>query len=140
MERDVSPQTHDTILRAMGESTPVSKDDLLRFAQYDLLLCRRDGCRVHTVVVYTKAVPEDTPAEVDFGSILYRPHVVHLARRDGDAVLDALDAKVRAGGGLDGEEQIRLALSCLMRHDRSSAGDGTGGRVSHGGEHGTTPV
>ena len=169
MEADVSPQTHDTILRAMGEvfvgwplsilgldlppvvglvspdlpevtvrdhradtvwdvggaeyahpeyqSTPVSRDDLLRFAQYDLLLCRRDGCRVHTVVVYTTPVPEDAPAEADFGSILYRPHAVHLARMDGDAVLDALGAKVRAGGVLDGEEEIRLVLSCVMRHE-----------------------
>ena len=173
MEADVSPQTHDTILRAMGEvfvgmplailglelppvvglvspdlpeltvrdhtadtvwnvgegeyvhpeyqSTPVSRDDLLRFAQYDLLLCRRDGCRVHTVVVYTKAVAGDACEEVDFGSFLYRPHVVHLARLDGDAVLEALGAKVRAGGGLDGEEEIRLVLSCVMGHEVRTA-------------------
>ncbi len=173
MEADVSPQTHDTILRAMGEvfvgvplsalgldlppvvglvspdlpqitvrdhradtvlnvggsvyvhpeylATPVSKDDLLRFAEYDLLLCRRDGCRVHTVVVYTVPVPGDAPAEADLGSILYRPHVVHLARLDGDAVLDALGAKVRAGGVLDGGEEIRLVLSCLMRHEARTA-------------------
>ena len=89
------------------QSTPVTRDDLLRFAQYDLLLCRRDGCRVHTIVVCTTLVP-DAPTTVDLGSIVYRVHAVHLARQDGDVVLDTLRAKVQAGAALDREEEVRL--------------------------------
>ena len=115
----VRGHTADTVWIIVGgdrahpeyQSTPVTHDDLMRFAQYDLLLCRRDGCRVHTIVVYTTLVP-DAPTTLDLGSIVYHVHAVHLARMDGDAVLDTLRAKVQAGSAIDREEEIRLALSC----------------------------
>ena len=124
----VRGHTADTVWIIVGgdrahpeyQSTPVTHDDLMRFAQYDLLLCRRDGCRVHTIVVYTTLVP-DAPTTLDLGSIVYHVHAVHLARMDGDAVLDTLRAKVQTGSAIDREEEIRLALSCLMRHQARTA-------------------
>ena len=64
----------------------------------------------------------DGPTTLDLGSILNRVHAVHLARLDGDLVLDALRAKVQAGTALDREEEVRLVLSCLMRHPTRTAG------------------
>ena len=44
-----------------------------------------------------------------------------MARQDGDVVLDTLRAKVQTGAALDREEEVRLVLSCLMRHPACTA-------------------
>ena len=70
---------------------------------------------VQVIVVYTGPV-RSAPDTLDSGSLHLRVRNVFGADLDGDAALAALQAKVAAGTGLQGEDAMAVAFLGVMRH------------------------
>ena len=93
--------------------TTFDKDDLLRFAGYDLRLYARDGRRIVTVVIYTADVTR-AETELDLGSMVYRPEKIMMADYDGNAIYERLSARITAGDALTDAEMLSLIFLPLM--------------------------
>jgi len=104
----------DTYLHLEFQTT-YNKDDLIRFAAYDLRLYARDGRRIITVVVYTADV-EAADVELDIGSMVYRPGKVMMVDYDGNKIYRDLRKKIKAGLDLTDEDMLNLIFLPLMKH------------------------
>ena len=96
--------------------TAHSKQDLIRFAHYDLRLFERDGRDVQTVIIYSADVKRP-PDGLRIGSLTYAPDVIMMGDYDGKATYAALSEKIRSGGELTDIDIMNLCLLPLMRND-----------------------
>ena len=92
------------------------KDNLVRFAKYDLYLYERDNRKINTIVIYSADVKTaDTSLEI--GSLTYTPNVVMMCDYDGNAVYAELEAKLNNGQELSEKDMLNLIFLPLMRHN-----------------------
>ena len=96
--------------------TAYSKNDLIRFANYDLLLYQRDKRELQTVVIYSSDV-KTAAAELKVGSLVYTPDIVMMYDYDGNAIYAELETKLKAGQELSDADMLNLIFLPLMRND-----------------------
>jgi len=94
--------------------TSYNKDDLIRFAGYDLRLYARDKRNIRTVIIYTADVKEP-PAGLNIGSLGYNPDYIMMKDYDGDKIYDDLNAKIKAGQDLTDVDMLNLLFLPIMR-------------------------
>ena len=85
----VFEQSDGTLLHLEFQST--KERTLHRFALYDIHLHQLAGRTIRTVVLYANGV-QSAPDTLDIGSASYHVENVYLAERDGNAVLDRVEA------------------------------------------------
>jgi hypothetical protein len=95
--------------------TGYNKNDMVRFAGYDLRLFERDGRLVKTVIIYTADVKKAPPA-LNIGSLVYSPSVILMADYDGNGIYAELDAKIKTGQELSDTDMLNLIFLPLMRN------------------------
>ena len=96
--------------------TRYNKDNLMRFADYDLRLYKRDERKIDTVIIYTAEVKKK-PEGLNIGSLTYNPGVIMMADYNGNAIYAELDAKLKAGQELTDIDMINLIFLPLMSND-----------------------
>jgi hypothetical protein len=92
-----------------------NKNDILRFAEYDIRLYKRDGRRVITVIIYTADVKQADDG-INIGTLVYNPQRVMMYEYDGDKTLAELAAKIEAGQDITDVDMLNLVFLPLMRH------------------------
>ena len=95
--------------------TGYNKNDLIRFAHYDLRLYERDRRNIKTVIIYTADVKE-VPATLKIGSLVYNPDKIMMVEYDGDAIYKELDSKIKAASVLTDVDMLKLIFLPLMRN------------------------
>lgn len=85
----VFEQSDGTLLHLEFQST--KERALHRFALYDIHLHQLAGRIIRTVVLYANGV-QSAPDRLEIGSASYHVENVYLAERDGNAVLDRVEA------------------------------------------------
>jgi hypothetical protein len=96
--------------------TAYNKNDLIRFAYYDVRLFERDGRPVTTVIIYSANVKRaDTKLTV--GSLTYNPGKIMMIDYDGNAIYMELQAKILDGKALDDVDMLKLIFLPLMKND-----------------------
>jgi hypothetical protein len=105
----------DRYLHLEFQST-YSKNDIIRFATYDLLLYERDGRQIDTVLVFSSDV-KTANASLDTGTLSFSPQVVMFANFDGDATFKNLEARLESGQELTDREMLDLIFLPLMKTD-----------------------
>lgn len=108
--------TDDSYLHLEFQSSK-SPEDLKRFLEYDVALCRKNDKPVHTYVIYGAGIT-DAIESLDYGSIEYRTKAVYMDRYDGDQIFVDLGAKIRGGAELNELDQMHLAFLPLMKSAR----------------------
>ena len=96
--------------------TTYNRNDLIRFANYDLLLYQRDKREIQTVVIYSSDV-KTVAAELKVGSLVYAPDIVMMYDYDGNAIYAELEAKLKVGQELTDVDMLNLIFLPLMRND-----------------------
>lgn len=91
-----------------------SPENLKRFLEYDVALCRKNDKPVHTYVVYGAGIT-DAIESLDFGSIEYHTRAIYMDRYDGDQIFADLATKIRSGTQLNELDQMHLAFLPLMK-------------------------
>ncbi|MHB1681951.1 MAG: RpnC/YadD family protein [Bacilli bacterium] len=112
----VFEQSDGTLLHLEFQST--KERTLHRFALYDIHLHQLAGRTIRTVVLYANGV-HSAPDRLDIGSASYHVENVYLAERDGNAVLDRVEAHLNESGW-DVEDRIELSFVMHMRHKGQS--------------------
>lgn len=92
-----------------------NKDDLIRFAHYDLRLYERDRRNINTIIIYTADVKE-APAALKIGSLIYSPDKIMMGEYDGDAIYAELDTKIKTDSTLTDVDILNLIFLPLMRN------------------------
>lgn len=95
--------------------TGYNKNDLIRFAHYDLRLYERDGRDINTVIIYTGNVKE-VPTELKIGSLEYRPNKIMMGNYNGNTIYEELYAKIKAGNDFTDEDILKLLFLPLMHN------------------------
>jgi len=95
--------------------TSYKKDNLIRFAKYDLRVYERDNREINTVVIYSADV-KNAATELKIGSLTYTPNVVMMCNYDGNAVYAELEKKLREKQGLSDKDILNLIFLPLMRN------------------------
>jgi len=72
--------------------TAYNKNDLIRFAHYNLRLYERDGRKIQSVIIYSSDVKK-MPAGLEIGSLTYNPDKIMMGDYDGDIVYHELKDK-----------------------------------------------
>ena len=103
----------DSYLHLEFQSTK-SPEDLKRFLEYDVALCRKNDKPVHTYVVYGAGIT-DAPENLHYGSIEYHTKAIYMDRYDGDQILADLAIKIHRGAKLNELDQMHLAFLPLMK-------------------------
>jgi predicted transposase/invertase (TIGR01784 family) len=103
----------DSYLHLEFQSTK-SPEDLKRFLEYDVALCRKNDKPVHTYVVYGAGIT-DANESLNYGSIEYYTKAIYMDRYDGDQIFADLAAKIHKGADLDELDQMHLAFLPLMK-------------------------
>ena len=96
--------------------TAYSKEDLTRFAMYDLRLYERDKRQVQTVIIYSSEV-KTAVGELKVGSLTYAPDVVLMYEYDGNAIYEGLERKLKCGQELTDADMLNLIFLPLMRNE-----------------------
>ena len=96
--------------------TSYKKDNLLRFAKYDLRLYERDRRDINTVVVYSSDV-KSAAASLKIGSLEYAPKIVMMCRFDGNAIYSGLESKLKAKQNLADADLLNLIFLPLLLSD-----------------------
>jgi hypothetical protein len=104
----------DTYLHIEFQSS-YNKNDLLRFAKYDIRLYERDGRQVITVIIYTADVKHVNDM-VNIGSLIYQPQRVMMGDYDGNAVYAELIKKFESNNDITDEDMLKLIFLPLMKH------------------------
>ncbi len=112
----VFEQSDETLLHLEFQST--KERTLHRFALYDIHLHQLAGRTIRTVVLYANDV-RSAPDRLDIGSASYHVENVYLAERDGNAVLDRVEAHL-AESCWEVEDRIELSFAMHMRHNGRS--------------------
>jgi len=108
----------ESLLHLEFQTTSVARNDLQRFAGYDLKLLERYWQTIRTVVIYSGRVKE-APDGFDYGSLVYRVKNVYLNRLDGEKEYRHLSEKIERGEELSKSEVVRLIFLPLMKHEES---------------------
>jgi hypothetical protein len=95
--------------------TTYNKNDLIRFAGYDLRLYERDGRRIVTVIIYAADV-KHAETELNVGSFVYRPDKIMMNQYDGDVIFTELASKINAGAEITDVDMLNLIFLPLMRN------------------------
>ena len=98
--------------------TSYNKNDLLRFAKYDLRLYERDKREITTVIIYSSDVKSATES-LKIGSLVYSPATVMMYQYDGNAIYNGLETKLKSGQDLTDADMLNLIFLPLMRNDLS---------------------
>ena len=99
-----------TLLHIEFQST-YSKNDIIRFAIYDILLYERHGRLIKTVIIYSSDVM-GVSADLDTGSLIFNPQVVLFADYDGNVICKELETKLSAG-----DEVLKKLLEVINMGD-----------------------
>ena len=89
------------------EEVKLSKDDLLRFAGYNIWLSREYGRELITVVLVKQTV---TISELKTEQLHFKPFIVDCSKIDADALLEKLKNNIRDGKEINELELIYLPL------------------------------
>jgi hypothetical protein len=92
-----------------------NKEDIPRYAGYDLRLYERDGRKIRTVIIYTSDVTKADTA-LNIGSLAYNPDKIMMCEYDGNKIFVELDAKIKAGQELTDVDMLNLIFLPLMKH------------------------
>lgn len=103
----------DSYLHLEFQSTK-SSEDLKRFLEYDVALCRKNDKPVHTYVVYGAGIT-DAQESLYYGSIEYHTKAIYMDGYDGDQIFADLATKIRCGAQLNELDQMHLAFLPLMK-------------------------
>ena len=95
--------------------TAYNKDNLVRFAKYDLYLYERDKREINTTVIYSAEV-KTADRSIKIGSLEYTPNVVMMRDYDGGAIFAELEAKLKNGEDLTDKDILNLIFMPLMRN------------------------
>ena len=115
----VFEQSDSTLLHLEFQST--KERTLHRFALYDIHLHRLAGRIIRTVVLYANGV-HSAPDTLEIGSACYHVENVYLAQRDGNAVLDRVEAHLNESSW-EVKDRIELSFVMHMRHKGRSRGN-----------------
>ena len=99
----------DGSLLHLEEEIHVSEEDLLRFAQTDLVLYGSKRSVIHTVVVVL-GNNKMNKGSIDAGSLKYDVKIVYMRGKDGDSKLSELKQKLESGEAINELELIFLPL------------------------------
>jgi predicted transposase YdaD len=91
------------------------KDDLIKFAGYDVRLYERDKRIVNTVIIYTADVKK-ADTNLNIGSLSYNPNKVMMCDYDGDSIYKEINAKIKAGQELQDIDMLNLIFLPLMKN------------------------
>jgi hypothetical protein len=103
----------DTILHFEFQTT-YSKEDIIRFAKYDLRIYEREGRLVITIIIYVSGV-EEADTELRIGSLVYKPEKIMMADYNGNTIYAELDKKIKAGQELTDVDILNLLFLPLMK-------------------------
>jgi hypothetical protein len=92
-----------------------SENDLVRFAGYDVRLYERDGRRITTAIIYTADVKK-AEAELNIGSMLYRPEKIMMNEYDGNVIFTELSNKITGEAEITDVDMLNLIFLPLMRN------------------------
>ena len=106
---DLNFRLVDGSILHLEEEADISKDDLIRFASYDLKLYKRYGDKIRTIVLCVNGF-EDSIAGFDTNSLKYSTTVVDMSKRDGDSKIEEISQKIEAGKEINILELIFLPL------------------------------
>ena len=96
--------------------TKYNKEDLIRFAKYDLRLYERDKREITTVIIYSSDVK--TAAEsLKIGSLVYTPINVMMCNYDGNAIFTDLENKLKTVQELSENDMLNLIFLPLMKNN-----------------------
>ena len=85
----------------------INKEDMMRFASYNIDLSRMHGIDFTTVIITTKK-PSVTSYENP--SVSFKPKIINLKERDADKVLEDIDEKLKTGEPINELVLIYLPL------------------------------
>ncbi len=91
----------------MEEETDISRDDLYRFISYNADYSRKYKTDFLTAIITHK---EPKLKEIISKSICFKPLIIDLSKRDGDALLEKLTVQLNNGEELNELELIYLSL------------------------------
>ena len=106
---DLNFRLEDGSLLHLEEEADISKNDLIRFASYDLKLYNRYRKPIRTVILCINGF-KDSQASFNTGSLDYKTTVVDMSKRDGDSVYQKIQRKIEAGEEVNVLELIFLPL------------------------------
>jgi len=95
--------------------TTYNKDDIERFAMYDLRLYVRDGRSITTVIIYSADVKKAN-TNLNIGSLLYSPDKIMMYDYNGNAIFEELENKIKSGHDINDIDMLNLILLPLMRN------------------------
>jgi len=95
--------------------TSYNKENLVRFAKYDLYLYERDKRKISTTIIYSAEV-KNADRSLEIGSLAYTPNVVMMRDYDGGAIFAELEAKLTNSEDLTDKDILNLIFLPLMRH------------------------
>jgi len=96
--------------------TAYNKDDLIRFAKYDLWMYERDKREIMTVIIYSSDV-KNAAENLKIGSLLYAPVNVMMYNYDGNVIYAELETKLKNEQDLTDIDILNLIFLPLMRND-----------------------
>ena len=108
----------DNTYQHLEFQTAYNKNDLLRFAKYDLYLYERDKREINTVVIYSSDV-NNVAQSLKIGSLTYSPKIVMLNNYDGGAIFTELETKLKEKQDLSDADMLNLIFLPLLRSDIS---------------------
>ena len=103
----------DKYLHLNFQST-YSKENLVRFAIYDLLLYERDKRQIISVVIYSSDVQVVDDC-LDTGTLRFCPQIVKFSNYDGNAIYSDLEIKLKSGLELSDHDLLNLIFLPLMK-------------------------
>lgn len=106
---DLNFRLADGSILHLEEEADISRNDLIRFASYDLKLYKRYGDEIRTIVLCVNGF-QDSLAGFDTNSLEYSTTVVDMSERDGDSKIEEISQKIEAGEEVNILELIFLPL------------------------------
>lgn len=107
----------DTYLHFEFQTT-YSKNDIIRFASYDISLYERDKRDVSTVIIYSANIKE-ADTSLNIGSLSYNPNKIMMYEYDGNNIFKDLEEKINANIELTDIDMLNLIFVPLMKNSIS---------------------
>jgi len=96
--------------------TEYNKEDLIRFAKYDLRLYERDKREITTAIIYSSDV-KNAAESLKIGSLVYTPLNVMMYNYDGNIIYAELESKLKNGQELTDADILNLIFLPLMKNN-----------------------
>jgi hypothetical protein len=106
---DLTFWLEDNTILHLEEETHLSREDLIRFAHYDLRLYSRYKTTIHTIVL-TPFTGSEGIQNINTGSLQYTVTQLILGMRDGDALIEKIQSALKRGEDINELELIFLPL------------------------------